>query len=417
MRFGEIRSVLFFQQPMVLLLRRSVDVAVRLIIVGMCSWAAWHSIQLARADFLFKQDTEASVRSAIRLVPDGWEYYIRLAQFDREHSDDLLGKSLRLNSYNAGAAIAVGLQYEADGDQGHAEKLLLQAFSVDHTYLPRWSLANFYFRHDDMPQFWFWARKAAEMPSDDIDGLFELCWRVEPNADIISKQIATDKPEFLRQYAAWLLSKDQADAAAAVSARLLDVGDAELDRSLLFALVNRLSAANRANAATDLWHALIKGGWAAADSSVPNNPTFAREPLPVAFDWSLPEYSGLHSWPGPSGLETEFTGSEPEACTVVEQSIWLNPGNYTFRSAYRTSGIAQNTGLSWQIIYAQSDAILAESDDLASEKGNESVLDFTVPPGTSLIRLRLVYHRAIGTTHIEGTLMIKSTEIKVQAHT
>jgi len=35
---------------------------------------------------------------------------------------------------------------------------------------------------------------------------------------------------------------------------------------------------------------LIEQHWVEADSTVPNNAEFAREPLPVTFDWSLPEY-------------------------------------------------------------------------------------------------------------------------------
>ena len=61
-----------------------------------------------------------------------------------------------------------------------------------------------------------------------------------------------------------------------------------------------------------------------ADLTVPNNGAFLREPLPVSFDWALPEYQGLHSWPGASGLETEFSGSEPDGCTIAEQIVVLS---------------------------------------------------------------------------------------------
>src|ERR1035441_9095473 len=132
-------------------LRRPVGYALRIIVVGACCLGIWSSLELARADYLFKQDTEASIRSAIRLVPDGWEYYMRLAQFDQAHAHELLTNSLSLNRYDAQADIELGLQYEADGDFGRAEKQLLQAFEVDHTYLPRWSLANYYLRRDNIP--------------------------------------------------------------------------------------------------------------------------------------------------------------------------------------------------------------------------------------------------------------------------
>ena len=393
-------------------LRRPVGYALRFIIVGACCLGIWSSLDLARADYLFKQDTEAPIRSAIRLVPDAWEYYMRLAQFDRAHARELLITSLRLNRYDAQANIELGLQYEADGDFGRAEKQLLEAYEVDHTYLPRWSLANYYFRRDNIQAFWQWARSAAAMPADDIGSLFALCWRVAPDPDKITSEILNDKPEMIRQYVGFLLSKDQADAVASVAPHLLRTGDPESDRPLLFAVLNRLVVLNDAAAATRLWRLLIEQHWAIADIFVPNNATFQREPLPVSFDWTLPAYQGLHSWPGPSGLQTEFTGSEPEDCTIAEQAVALASGNYAMSYAYRTSDIPPATGIRWQVLDAKSNAVLAESPDLSSDDLKHSAFGFAVPPGDSLLRVRLIYRRELGTTRIAGTLDVQSTQIQ-----
>ena len=130
------------------LLNQTVGQTTRIIVAVACCIGIWQSLGLARADFLFKQDTEPSVRAAIRLVPDEANYYMRLSEFDRVDAKSLLTESLRLNRYNAQADIELGLQYEADGDFARAEKQLLEAFDVDHTYMPRWSLANFYFRQN-----------------------------------------------------------------------------------------------------------------------------------------------------------------------------------------------------------------------------------------------------------------------------
>ena len=394
-----------------LILGRSGRIALRIIIAGVCCLGIWSSWEFARADYLFQKDTEESVRSAIRLVPDGWEYYMRLAQFDREHARELLTTSLRLNRYDAQADIELGLQYEAEGDFGRAEKLLLDAYDVDHTYLPRWSLANYYFRRNNMPAFWAWAHSAAEMPADEIGPLFELCWRVSPNPDTIARAILNEKPELIRQYLGFLLAKDQLSAIAAVAPRLIRSGDLETDRPLLFSVVNRLVAANDAVGANALWHSLIQQRWVVADASVPNNADFMREPLPVSFDWSLPEYPGLHSWPGASGLETEFTGIQPEDCTIAEQALALPPGNYSMTYAYRTSDIPPGTGIQWQIIDAKSNAVLANSFDLSSDTMRDSELLFSVPPDISFIRLRLAYQRALGTPRVSGMLMVLSTGI------
>ena len=393
-------------------LRRSIGVALRIVIAGVCCLGIWSSWEFARADYLFQKDTEKSVRAAINLVPDGWEYYMRLAQFDRAHARELLATSLCLNRYDAQADIELGLQYEAEGDFARAEKLLLDAYEVDHTYLPRWSLANYYFRQDNMPAFWAWAHSAAQMPADEMGPLFELCWRVSPDPEIITRAILNEKPELIRQYINFLLAKDQPHAVNIVAPRLVRSGVPETDRPLLFSVVNRLIAANDAPAAKVLWHSLIEQHWVVADTTVPNNADFAREPLPVSFDWALPEYAGLHSWPGPSGLETEFTGSQPENCTIAEQAVALTPGNYTMAYAYHTSNILPDTGIRWQIVDAKSNTVLADSSDLSSDTLKHSALAFSVPPDISLLRLRLAYRRALGTPRISGMLVVLSTQIQ-----
>jgi hypothetical protein len=393
-------------------LRTSAGVTLRILIAGLCCLGIWYSVKIARADYLFRQDTEASVRAAIRQVPDNSAYYMRLAQFDQEHTREMLTTALRLNRYNAQADIELGLQYEADGDDAKAEKMLLDAYEADHTYVPRWSLANFYLRHDNMPAFWTWTRRAAEMPADDIGLLFDLCWQVSPDPQKIATAVLNDNPALLRQYIGFLLTKDQAPAASLVAQRLIRSGDAETDRSLLFSVINRLIATNEASAANTLWHLLMDWHWAAADATQPNNAEFRRKPLPVLFDWNLPEYTGLHSWPGPSGLEVEFSGSQPENCIVAEQAIVLTPGNYTLEYSYHTTDISPDTGIRWQIFDARSNTVLAESPYLSSNDLKQAEVAFTVPPGVLLLRLDLGYKRAIGTTRITGTLGMESVHIQ-----
>ena len=387
----------------------------RTIIVGICALAIWCSWNMARADYLFRQDTGDSIRAAIRLEPDAWRYYMRLASLDDEHAQQLLETAIKLDPYNAEADIELGLRLEAAGDTSRAERLLLSGFAIDHTFLPRWSLANFYFRRDNMPAFWLWAQRAAEMPSDSTGPLFELCWRVSPDPNEITRNILNNNPELIRQYLSFLLAKNQLPAAVGIAQRLTQFGDPKTDDPQMFSVIDQLIAANDGSEAKALWNTLIERHWVVADRGTPNNPSFARDPLPVSFDWALSSYSGLHSWPGPSGLETEFSGIQPESCTIAEQAVVLAPGNYELEYAYHTHEISPETGLRWQIIAPGSETTLAESPDLSSETLNYATLAFTISPGTPHIRLRLQYRRALGTPRISGTLVVPS--IQIHAHT
>jgi hypothetical protein len=386
----------------------------RLIVAVVCCLGVWNSLRLAEGDYFFRQDTEASIQKAIRYVPDGWPYYMRLAQLDRDNSAQLLKSTLRLNEYDAQANVELGLRYEADGDSAAAERQLLQAYGVDHTYLPRWSLAGFYFRQGNMPEFWKWARSAADMPSDDIGALLDLCWRVEPDPSRITSAISNQKPEFLRQYVNFLLTKDQPRAATGAAQSLIRSGDTKSDLPFMFAVLNSLVTANEPSAAYDLWHQLMQNQWITADWTMPNNAAFQRIPLPVSLDWSFPEYQGLHSWPGPSGLETEIVGNQPEDCIIAEQSIILAPGTYSLIFDYKTTGISPYSGIRWQLLDLKSKETLAESGDLSSEQLKREELGFTVMPGSSLLALQLRYHRRLGTVRVAGMLNVEKVQIQVR---
>ena len=374
----------------------------------------WSSWKLARADYLFRMNTEDSLRAAVRLEPDAWRYYMRLALLDDAHAQQLLTTAIKLDAYNAEADIELGLRLEAAGDYAGAEKLLLDAFAVDRTFLPRWTLTNFYFRRNNLPAFWTWARSAAEMPSDSTGPVFELCWHVSPDPKEIEARILNNDPELIRQYLSFLLAKNQLPAAAEIANRLTQSGDHEKDDQQIFSVIDRLIAAGKGDVAKSLWNVLIEKHWIVADFGAPNNPSFAREPLPVRFDWALSSNTGLHSWPGPSGLETELSGEQPENCTIAEQMVLLSPGNYELASSYRTEGIAAETGLRWQIIAAGSDKVLAESPDLSSEAPSRASVEFSISPETSLIELRLAYRRTLGTPRIAGTLVIPSVRIQAR---
>lgn len=387
-------------------------ISLRVLVAAACVWGAWASWKIARGDDLLRQDTVASIRLSLRLVPDNPAAFMRLAQRDEDQAQPMLETALRLDPYNAQADIELGLLYEANGDPARAEKLLLHAFEIDRTYTPRWSLANFYLRQGNMPAFWQWSRRAAEMPPHDMGALFALCWRVTPDPKSIADAILNDNPSTVRQFIVFLLTKNQVEAAAAEAPRLIRIGGAGADRPLLLALVNQALLANHATAATEVWRALIEKHWIVADDSVPNNRNFSRDPLPVGFDWTLPSETGLHSWPGPAGLDVELSGDEPESCTIAEQIVALAPGNYTLAYTYRTSGVAPGTGIEWQVLDDKTETVLAASPSLASDSTQNVEVPFTVPPGVSLVRLHLGYQRALGTTRVNGTLTIQSTSVR-----
>src|ERR1022692_2043017 len=90
------------------------------LICGLCGLCGWRSLSLA-----------------LGTAPDSAEYYLLSGDLDR---------AVSLNPRYTAAWIARGLEAEAAGDRKKAEASLKRAADIDRTYLPRWTLANFYLR-------------------------------------------------------------------------------------------------------------------------------------------------------------------------------------------------------------------------------------------------------------------------------
>lgn len=398
-------------------LRQIPTVVLQFCMVCLCGIAIWNSSKLLRADYLFHQDSDESIRGAIQLAPDQWVYYLRLAQLEPDRAPELLTRSLQLNNYNATADIELGLNFEAAGDTKKAEQLLLAAFQIDRTYLPRWSLANFYFRSGDMPNFWVWARRAAEMPGDQIGALFALCFRATDDPFQVTHELLNDDPKFLRQYLGFLLKTNEYKPVSLVASHLIQKGDQADDLPILLYAVSILVVDDDADGSTALWHQLSSTGWVPADNSLLQNSSFVRDPMPVAFDWTIPDHPGMNASPGPSGLVTEFRGNQPEDCVIAEQLVALKPGTYTFRSTYHTSGIPPDNGIRWEIMGAKSLVLFGSSRSLSSENSATESFSFTIPGDSPFVRVRLHYQRPIGTTRVSGTLVIESSNIQMGSQT
>src|ERR1700733_12304355 len=116
------------------------------------------NLRLAMADLAARRNRPEETRSAMRWMPGNGAYAAQLADelyaSDPVEAKSLLQKAVRLNRFDAASWIQLGLLCEAANDAPQAEESLLQAARVDSTFLPSWSLANFYFRHQQTGRFW-----------------------------------------------------------------------------------------------------------------------------------------------------------------------------------------------------------------------------------------------------------------------
>ena len=170
-------------------------------LAGLLAGIAWN-VRFAIADLAARRNQPQAARLAMRLVPENPAYPAQLADevyaSDPAAAQSLLQRAVQLNRYDASSWIQLGLLREGADQLPQAEDALLQAARVDATYLPSWSLANFYFRRGNTDRFWYWAERAAHMAPDDATPLFRLTWYVSPNEGEVERRLQMSRPAIAR---------------------------------------------------------------------------------------------------------------------------------------------------------------------------------------------------------------------------
>jgi hypothetical protein len=378
-------------------------------------FAAYWAIRLAWADHLSREGTPESISRAVNLVPNNAEYRSRRAGLPGRLAMKDLEAAVALNPMDAKAWMDLGLQAEIAGDLSRAERCLLQAARVDKGYAPRWTLANYYFRLQDEPNFWRWARQAAEMSYITPTALYRLCWRMTTDPDTILRKAIPDQPARLAQYLSFLLAENRLGAATPVAERILP-HDGEKDSALLLACSDRLLAAGDVSGSLLVWNSMIRAGLLPYSPLDPahgaslTNGGFTAPPTSVGFDWRIHSFPGVEITPSasPPALRITFSGRQPESCEILHQFVPLLPDRrYLVRFLYETSTSQTDTGLRWRIIGRAKAAKIAEAPLGES-------LAFETPPGVTLVRLALSYQRPLGSTRFEGWLALRKVAVELR---
>ena len=87
--------------------------------------------------------------------------------------------------------------------------------------------------------------------------------------------------------------------------------------------------------------------------------------------------------------------------------------HYEVQYRYSTSGIADGSGLSWNLEFTDVSKPVTITAQIPSvEKEVSRIVTFDSPPGCHLVRLSLAYRRAPGTTRIEGRIVLRQVRLR-----
>jgi len=384
--------------------------------------SALSSLKLGWADFEVRKQTAAATQAALRWTPDQEEYYLRLASLtvddDPPASLAALQRATELNPSDANSWIELGLRLEESGRFADAEHYLLRAASEDRQFLPRWTLANYYFRRGDTARFLVWAKSAAEMVYGDATPLFRLCGSLGEDGRLLDR-LQILRPDVRAGYLSYLVTADRVDVIMP-AARTVVAEGRDADVPVLLAACDRLLEKARSRDALEIWNRL------AATRRIPfalldpeggqalTNGHFLEAPTSRGFDWRLIPAPGVTAaMEDGGGIRFTFSGVQAENCEVLSQWIPTRENtDYELKIGYRTSDIPPGSGLLWHIADASGGRTLLATGSLSSEDAQWCHYRLRTPPGCRLARLALSYRRAGGTTRIAGHIVVRGLELR-----
>jgi hypothetical protein len=388
--------------------------------------AAAYSFLLARAAWLFGQDTAASVPAAVRLAPYNSAYLGRLAAWRAGDRVALLHRAVEVNPFDFQSWIQLGFSSEfQQHDLRLAETYYLRAAAVNHMYLPRWTLTNYYFRHGDEAEFFRWANASLEITPFSPEPIFEQMWMATQDAAKISAAIP-DRPRVLLPYAWHLSNNEQNTLIPVIVKRLVSAVGKRDPRAwgrddLVAAIEDRLVAADARLPALDVWVTLVRGRWLSADIPSASRPItngeFRSSSYRHGFDWRLLDAAGarVDQLTAEGAVRLYVSGDQPERCVLLEQAMPAEAGHmYRLQWTASSSEVVSPSGLAWHVRPfrgARQDDDVQSSDLLAGKNGS---WDFRAPANSQLCRLSLEYARPLGSLHARGTVMLRQVSAVMQ---
>lgn len=365
----------------------------------------------ASADILMnKARTPSEMKLAAGRDPLNDRYLVLLAQKleeDGQSSVNAWRSAIAANPRRDLSLTQAAIASEISGDPGRAEQLLLQAEQYNHLWLPRWSLANFYARHNRPVETFRWAHQAMLRSYSDPSALFVLCRQAGASDSLLLDRIIPATPAALGAFVYFLVrqnepdSLEQATAEYLKSARASGVDPLETGAAAVTALIR----ANRPDPALRLWRSLPLP----YPAEVLTNPGLSRPLRPPAFDWQIHTVAGVETLRGVPNRGIKFTlsGQQPESAELLAQDLYLPAtGGWTLTFEYETRGFTQpRSGLRWSLTGSESVQDLPLTDDWRTASA-------TWVAAQGLHRLSLDLIRVTGQPRVEGELRLRNLRLK-----
>jgi hypothetical protein len=392
------------------ILAATADFLFRFGALALLAFCGYQCVRIGYANFLFRKGDPQSVEAAIRVLPEESEYHRRLAALlsvdasQQDRAEQELQIAAKLNPRDAGSLLELAVHAESRGDASNAERFLILAEKVDKQYAPAWALANFYFRRQNWPSFWEWARISNSRAFDNRWPLFRLAVASNRSPVEVLDWFGERRPKAVHEFLDFLISADNLEKTDPIAERLIEFRRHE-DAQLIKVYCDRLILHGNYLRARAVWNRATVYGLIHGDQlGLPGRPSFANgsfeDPIDgQGFGWRLSLIPGVQVHQG-NGLNVELDGTQPEAFDLIAQFVPVEQGKQYRVVTARADGPEEvRSGWQWRI----EDAGVSQAQNPAPGIG----------PVLVLVRVVYGYRRISGTVRPSGAFTIGRATLEI----
>lgn len=355
------------------------------------------TIRLWLPSALFGESDVNSIERSLVLNPADAELnsnlgrvYHMLTLGDEKEAESFYVKSLELNPVLSSSWLGLTEMFVENGENqkalatlGHLSELTPKSIS----YL--WEESILSLRLGDKSMAMKDLRIVAKADPTRRERVFNLCWEVIGNPELILSNVITD--ESLPDYLWYLMLRDKLDETFPVWKRMKKVG---VVSDTVFSYIEFLLAKDRSSEASSIWSEMFgKRGeflvW---------NGGFEKEPLGRGFDWRIQNVDGVSidfDWEkrfeGTKSLRLKFDGKHNVDFYHVYQVVPVEPDtDYLLTSYMSTQEITTRNGITWEVYcYPKINMTKAIEPLTGTTEWKRVELSFHTPSDCKSIVLRL----------------------------
>lgn len=383
--------------------------------VGVGSFILWAMTNLARdldgrAAGTLDQDLE-SLHEAVSLLPDDPEIHRRLGRLylldplalDPSRALMHFRRAVGASPFDHTLWIDVGRAYEQRDQSKQAEHAYRRAVALaPHYFRPRWIYANFLLRHGRLEEGVTELERLIEANPDSMPHIFDLVWQATGEGGRIlmawGRRSTSDRvrAELVR----FLSGRGRYQDALMVWREMARQTKIKLESGLH--LVSALMSAHRWDQAAHMWREVVldHDPRVTVDDLKFWNRSFERERWGMGFDWHLEGDQGVEvgideamSWDGERSLRLRFRRHNGLHFEGVYHDVLVEPASdVILRFRYRTKEMLARNGVMVEVIDpVHPGRWRARTPPLGNPaEWTEETLSFHAPPGTRILRLRIV---------------------------